>query len=110
MRARVVWALSLTALLVAGRAVVAHHPSSIPDLQGTWNGSTLTPLQRPPQFKDRAAFTPEEAAEWVRSRSDRIRGRLPTATDRQMQNDLDDDAVEVESMPLDGLRTSLLVD
>jgi hypothetical protein len=79
-------------------------------LQGTWNGSTLTPLQRPPQFRDRSAFTPEEAAEYVRARPDRIRARLPTATDRQMQVDIDDASVEVEHMPLVGLRTSLIVD
>ena len=110
MRARVIWALSIAALLAGGRAVVAERSSSIPDLQGTWNGSTLTPLQRPEQFKERIAFTPDEAAEYVRGSSDRIRARLPTSADRQMQIDIDDTFVEVEQMPLDGLRTSLIVD
>ena len=110
MRARVVLALSIAVLLAGGRAVFAQHSPSPPDLQGTWNGSTLTPLQRPPQFRDRSAFTPEEAAEYVRTSPDRIRGRLPTAADRQMQIDIDDTFVEVENMPLDGLRTSLIVD
>jgi len=110
MRARVFWAFSVAALLAGGRAVIAHGPASFPDLQGTWNGSTLTPLQRPPEFKDRSAFTPEEAAEYVRTSSDRVRSRLPTAVDRLMQADLDDNFVEVENMPLDGLRTSLIVD
>jgi len=110
MRARVIWALSIAALLAGGRAVVAQRPTSLPDLQGTWNGSTLTPLQRPQPFRDRSAFTPEEAAEYVRASPDRIRGRLPTAVDRQMQVDVDDTFVEVEKMPLDGLRTSLIVD
>jgi hypothetical protein len=46
----------------------------------------------------------------VRASPDRIRNRLPTSVDRQMQIDLDDTFVEVENMPLDGLRTSLIVD
>jgi hypothetical protein len=110
MRARLFAALSIAALLAGGRAVFAQRSASLPDLQGTWNGSTLTPLQRPQPFKDRSAFTVEEAAEYVRASPDRIRSRLPTAVDRQMQIDIDDTFVEVENMPLDGLRTSLIVD
>ena len=110
MRARVFLALSIAAFLAGGRAVFAQRSASLPDLQGTWNGSTMTPLQRPQEFRDRSAFTPEEAAEYVRASPDRIRSRLPTAVDRQMQIDLDDTFVEVENMPLDGLRTSLIVD
>src|SRR5689334_11734864 len=110
MRARLLAALSFAVLLAAPHAAVAQRPASVPDLQGTWNASTLTPLQRPQQFSDRATFTPAEAAEWVRSTPDRIRSRLPTAVDRQMQVDIDDTYVEVENMPLDGLRTSLIVD
>src|SRR5262245_66650912 len=109
MRARGVLAFSIAVLLAAGRAVFAQRSASFPDLQGTWNGSTLTPLQRPPLFSDRSTFTPEEAAEYVRTSSERIRSRLPTSVDRQMQIDIDDTFVEVEQMPLDGLRTSLIV-
>ena len=110
MRTRVIWALSIAALLAGGRAVLAQRPAPPPDLQGTWNGSTRTPLQRPQEFKDRSAFTPEEAAEYLRTSADRLRSRLPTPADRQMQTDIDDTFVEVEKMPLDGLRTSLIVD
>ena len=74
MRARVVLAFSIAVLLAAGRAVFAQRSASFPDLQGTWNGSTLTPLQRLPQFGDRSAFTPEEAAEYARASPDRIPG------------------------------------
>lgn len=109
MRARVVLALSIAALVAGGGAVRAHRPVR-PDLEGTWNGSTRTPLQRPPQFRDRSTFTPEEAAEYLRGSEDRVRSRLPTSVDRQMQIDIDDTFVEVEQMPLDGLRTSLIVD
>ena len=110
MRARVVLAFSIAALLAAGRAVFAQRSASFPDLQGTWNGSALTPLQRPQQFIDRPAFTPEEAAEYLRATPDRVRSRLPTADDRVVQIDLDETFSEVERMPLDGLRTSLIVD
>jgi len=110
MRAHVLGALSILALLAGGHAVLAQPSASRPDLQGTWNGSTLTPLQRPQQYSDRPAFTPEEAAEYVRASADRIRSRLPTSVDRQMQIDIDDTFVEIEQMPLDGLRTSLIVD
>ena len=110
MRARLVLALLTGWLFVGEGAIFAQRSASVPDLQGTWNGSTLTPLQRPQQFRDRSTFTPEEAAEYVRASADRIRSRLPTSVDRQMQIDLDDTFVEVENMPLDGLRTSLIVD
>ncbi len=81
-----------------------------PDVQGQWNASTMTPLQRPPEFKDRAVFTPEEAAEFRRTAADRIRRRLLTDADRATQIDVDDDAVEREAMPFDRLRTSLIVE
>jgi hypothetical protein len=37
-----------------------------PDFGGIWNSATATPLERPAQFKDKAFFTPKEAAEWER--------------------------------------------
>src|SRR4249919_3413175 len=110
MRAHVALAFSMAVVLAAGRAVLAQRSTSVPDLQGTWNGSTLTPLQRPQQFRDRSTFTPEEAAEYVRTSPDRVRSRLPTTNDREMQIDIDADSVEFENMPLDGLRTSLIVE
>src|SRR5262245_56302565 len=111
MRLRAIGALSIAALVAGGGAVRAQRPASpVPDLQGTWNGSTMTPLQRPREFSDRATFTPAEAAEYIRVSPDRVRARLPSAADRQMQVDLDDTYVEVENMPLIGLRTSLIVD
>src|SRR5215510_10662987 len=33
---------------------------------GIWNSATTTPLERPAQLKDKAFFTPEEAAQWER--------------------------------------------
>ena len=103
--------LSIAAVLVLPGVLRAQHKTrSRPDLQGIWNGSTLTPLQRPAGFKDKAAFTPEEAAEYVRTFPERARSRLPTAADRLTQVDVDDTFVETEAIRLDGLRTSLIVD
>jgi hypothetical protein len=110
MQSRIVWAIALVVLtappsLRAQRARATH-----PDFQGIWNGATLTPLQRPVEFRDKQTFTPEEAAEFVRTREERLRNRFPTLEDRLTQSDIDDIYTEVEAMPLDRLRTSLIVD
>jgi hypothetical protein len=56
-------ALSLGLTAAASTRPVAHpHPG----FEGVWNSATATPLERPPQWKDKAFFTPEEAAAWER--------------------------------------------
>jgi hypothetical protein len=40
-------------------------------LEGTWNSATTTPLERPAALKDKAVFTPEEAAAWDRQFAER---------------------------------------
>jgi len=107
---RVFGAVSIVFLVSHEAARAQRNQPAGPDLQGTWNAATMTPLQRPPEFKDRAAFTPEEAAEYLRTAADRLRKRLPTEADRLTQADVDDTYVETEAMPLDRLRTSLIVD
>lgn len=55
------------AALSLGRPIAAQAPASgHPDFEGVWNSGTATPLERPKQFKDKAFFTPEEAAQWER--------------------------------------------
>jgi len=110
MWSRVFGAAAIVLLVSHGAVRAQRHTSSHPDLQGAWNGATLTPLQRPAEFKDRAAFTPAEAAEYVRTSADRLRRQLPTDADRATQIDIDDTFVETEQIPLDGLRTSLIVE
>jgi hypothetical protein len=110
MRPPVVYALALSLLLAHDSLLAQRKPSSRPDLQGTWSGATMTPLQRPPGFENRAAFTPEEAAEYQRAAPERNRSRLLTEADRLTQVDLDETFVELEAIRLDGLRTSLIVD
>ena len=56
-------ALSLIRTFAAGPA---GNPGAHAGFNGIWNSATATPLERPPQLKDKAFFTPEEAAEWER--------------------------------------------
>ncbi|HYM21889.1 MAG TPA: hypothetical protein VEU08_01715 [Vicinamibacterales bacterium] len=108
MRVRAAAAALSAAALFTGATGAA--PPRRPNLEGIWNGATLTPLQRPDGFRDRARFTPAEAAEYLRTSPERIARRLPTDTDRLTQADLDTASIEIESFSLDGLRTSLIVD
>ena len=110
MRLRATLALGIVAVAIGHPTLRAQRRPPRPDLQGTWNGSTLTPLQRPPEFRDRPAFTQAEAAEYVKHRADRVRERLPSASDRLTQVDIDDADAEAEAMAMDGLRTSLIVE
>ncbi|HZT78136.1 MAG TPA: hypothetical protein VFA27_15890 [Vicinamibacterales bacterium] len=100
----------LSLVCVMSLAVALGAAPHRPHLDGTWNGSTLTPLQRPAEFRDRATFTAKEAAEFVRTRPERAASRLLSDADRVTQIDLDDTFVETEAMTVDRLRTSLLVD
>jgi hypothetical protein len=103
------FALGAAAIALLGIAASAQRPLR-PNLEGIWNGTTLTPLQRPAPFRDRAVFTKDEAEAYVRATPDRARSRLPTETDRLTQADVDTVSIEVEAFALDGLRTSLIVD
>jgi hypothetical protein len=67
--ARAFVTVTLVVLLV--KALAAQTPPSYappktpwgePDLQGIWNGETLTPLERPAKFADKPVLTPAEAA------------------------------------------------
>ena len=42
-----------------------------PDLQGTWSFATLTPLERPREFADKAVLTADDAAAFVRQQTER---------------------------------------
>ena len=73
-----------TALAQAGSADVARMPDGRPDLSGTYDAATLTPLQRPPELGDRLTLTEEEAAEIAEQmRRRRELDNRPTAPDRE---------------------------
>jgi hypothetical protein len=61
-------ALCLLPLVAAGRGTVPDPHSAF---DGIWNSATATPLERPVQLKDKAFFTPEEAAAWERQVAER---------------------------------------
>ncbi len=80
-----------------------------PNLEGLWDYRTLTPLERPPAFADKAEFTPEEAEQF----------RDGMIQMRDVDNRPDDANVDIESAyntawydwgtRLGDLRTSLIV-
>ena len=57
-------------------------PEAQPSLEGIWNSATATPLERPAALKDKAFFTPEEAAAWERQFADRNAEPSPEAAAR----------------------------
>jgi hypothetical protein len=68
--------LTLVQTLAAGPGSNADiHPA----FDGIWNSATATPLERPPQLRDKAFFTPREAAEWERQVADRNQEPAPDA-------------------------------
>jgi hypothetical protein len=56
-------ALSLIRTSAQGRQTAADPHRRF---EGIWNSATATPLERPLRLKDKAFFTPQEAAEWER--------------------------------------------
>ena len=49
---------------VAGQDALPRTPDGQPDLQGVWNFSTATPMERPEELAGKNTLTAEEAAEW----------------------------------------------
>jgi hypothetical protein len=47
-------------------------PQGQPDLEGVWSIAFLTPLERDPEFRDKQFFTPEEAAAYLKKRSQEV--------------------------------------
>jgi hypothetical protein len=76
-----------------------------PDLQGFWTNDTVTPLERPAEFGDRAVVTAEEAAAYAKKRLDQFLA--------QPKDDIHyDDAIwqRENYTKQTTLRTSLIVD
>ena len=63
--AATVWAVPAAAQPSApesGQWTVGRTPWGDPDLQGMWTNETITPFERPPQYKGKAFLTAAEAA------------------------------------------------
>ncbi|MEC7562013.1 MAG: hypothetical protein VYD03_12165, partial [Pseudomonadota bacterium] len=63
LRFGVTTALVLTLGTVWANADIKRTASGHPDLSGTYNVATLTPLQRPKRYGDKLTITPKEARE-----------------------------------------------
>jgi hypothetical protein len=72
--------LSLVHPFAAGQGA---NPGVRPSFDGIWNSATATPLERPLQLKDKAFFTPEEAAEWERQLAERNQEPSPDAASKR---------------------------
>ncbi len=114
----VICAVATVAFAVAAAAEDAELVTSwgVPDLQGTWDFRSITPLERPAAFGDKATLTAEEAAAWEQRRREERAARAA-----QGGGDVDPSQGDVDvgynSFWLDlgdrvsgTMRTSLLVD
>jgi hypothetical protein len=105
--------VSLAAAAVAGqserpRSHAPRTPWGAPDLQGTWTGSTLTPLERPKEFTGKAVLAPEEAAALeARARERNAREPQAGAGDPGTYNQI---WFDPSSAVVPDRRTSLIVD
>ena len=56
-----------------------------PDLQGTYDAATMTPVERPAEYGNRLTLTPEEAAKMERQQQERTEaGSEPSQADRAL--------------------------
>lgn len=96
----------LAALLLVARASAQTHP----DLQGLWTNGTLTPLTRPPEFKDKPFLTPAEAADYEADALPRLLKAIPPEH-VVTTGDLNEVYLDTLGLKLAaGGRTSLVVD
>ena len=104
-RAHVTMALCLAAGAVLaqadGKSALPRTPSGHPDLSGTYDVATLTPLMRPPQYGEKQFLTAEEAKKIVEDE----RARMAKG---QAQSDPDRDAPPEGGAPPVGLDESFL--
>jgi hypothetical protein len=62
-----------------------------PDLQGMWTSATITPLERPDEFGDRRALTPEEVARLEGAEASLVSNSAkPTDLGKQLPGDCKD--------------------
>ncbi|MDP6970006.1 MAG: hypothetical protein QF921_00555 [Pseudomonadales bacterium] len=80
----VLFALACVAEPLAQEDSISRTESGRPDLTGTYDAATLTPLERPAQFGDIAFLTPEEAKAMAdRERGLQEKGASRSASDRE---------------------------
>ena len=87
-------------------------PDGHPDLQGLWNFSTATPMQRPTDLAGRDTLTAEEAAEWEQALAERRRAGDSTSPTASLEARVSyEQAIWFEQgNTLERQRTSLIID
>jgi hypothetical protein len=112
-------ALTVICIVIASTTLVAQTRSTskpgpprtswgVPDLEGTWTGSTITPLERPAQYANKPVLTPEEAADLeARARARNEREPAVTPGDPGTYNQV---WFDPSSAVVPDRRTSLIVD
>ena len=87
-------------------------PDGYPDLQGLWNFSTATPMQRPEDLAGRDTLTAEEAAEWEQGLAERRRAGDSTSPTASLEARVSyEQAIWFEQGDtLERQRTSLIID
>jgi hypothetical protein len=102
----------LLAIAVAPRPVVTQgvNPSAHAAFDGVWNSATVTPLERPRQFKDKAFFTPAEAADWERQIAEANEERPPQPGERRGTGTYNTFFREFGAHTVQTLRTSIVTD
>ena len=89
-------------------------PDGHPDLQGIWTNSTLTPLERPAEFRDKPWLSEQDAARYEKrtlEQGNRDRRDGDSETDvARAYNDLFFDRGARLAKIRDGFRTSIIVD
>jgi hypothetical protein len=97
-----------TAQTSTNRASTAGTPDGHPDLQGIWTNDTLTPLERPSGFDDKAFFTAAEQPSFERIVREHLR-ELLGEENLKTSGDVGFDAAERGQLWANR-RTSLIVD
>lgn len=77
-----------------------------PDLQGTWDFRTITPLQRPEEYSDRETLSTAEAAEFEIARQEQL--NRDNFTDETTTGDYNEFWYDRGSEILESFRTSLI--
>ena len=76
--------LSALNLIHPFAAAQGTNPAAHPHFDGIWNSATATPLERPAALKDKAFYTPAEAAEWERQVAGRNQDPSPEAASKNV--------------------------
>ena len=106
--AALVTASVLASAVIAAPPSLPRTPDGRPDLQGLWLNDTVTMLERPRRFADKAVFTEAEARAYERDLAGRWNdrfGELEVATTGELSAEWQEHGTVVP-----GLRTSLIVD